>query len=66
MRKTNKITIKSFFYRLKQGDVQFQFYPKGALLPWYSYHSDQDPISGTEYTQLFAGWLFVQCRWTHV
>ena len=66
MDKETKLTIKSFFYHLKQGEVQFQLYPTLSLVPWYTYHSDQDEFSGTEYTNIFAGWLFVQCRWTHV
>jgi len=60
------LIVRSLVYHLVKGEVQAQFYPSFSAVPWYSYYSGQDEVSGTEYTNLFAGWLWFQFRWTHV
>ena len=61
-----KLTLKSFMYHVKKGEVQFQLSQTLSFKPWFNYYSGCDDYSGTEYTNIFAGWLFLQCRWTHV
>lgn len=55
--------MKSFWWAFTRKDVQFQI--KGwSWLPWC--HHLNDSNGEIEYTDIFAGWLFIQCRWVHV
>ena len=60
-----KFTLGTFIYSLKRWEVQFQT-GKFRIKPWFNYDSNTDANSGTEYTNLFSGWLCFQCRWTYV
>lgn len=53
--------VKSFWWNRK--DVQYQI-EGWSWLPWINHvNGDNGEI---EYTNVFAGWLFIQLRWTHV
>ena len=55
--------LDSFIYHLVRGDVRFQIYGF-KLTPWCRYNPGT--TAEVDYVNFFAGWLFVQCRWTHV